>query len=70
MERKQRHIIDVAITLKFQNGVLHKFWGDCVRTIVYLINKLPSTVLNEKFPFEVLHGKPAVLDHLRVFVFC
>ncbi|XP_016440272.1 uncharacterized protein LOC107766073 [Nicotiana tabacum] len=46
---------------------LVKFWGDCVKTTMYLTNKLPSDVLKEKSPFELLHKKPPKVDHLRVF---
>jgi len=67
VERKHRHILEMARALKFQSSVPIRFWGDCVRTTAYLINKLPTRVLQGKCPYEVLHGKPAKIDHLRVF---
>jgi len=41
--------------------------GECIRTVVYLINKLPSLVLNDKSPYEMLFGKQPKIDHLKVF---
>ncbi|XP_019230258.1 PREDICTED: uncharacterized protein LOC109211210 [Nicotiana attenuata] len=67
VERKHRHILDVTRALKFHNGIPLKFWGDCVRTVVYLINRLPTPVLQGRTPYAMLYGKSANLDHLRVF---
>lgn len=67
IDRKYRHILDVARALKFQSGIPLKFWGECVRTVAYLINRLPTSVLQGKTPYAMLYGKPANLGHLRVF---
>ncbi|XP_019246415.1 PREDICTED: uncharacterized protein LOC109226067 [Nicotiana attenuata] len=67
VERRHRHILDVARALKFHSGVPLKFWGECVRTAVYLINRLPTPVLQGRTPYVMLYGKFVTLDHLRVF---
>ncbi|KAG5547671.1 hypothetical protein RHGRI_013386 [Rhododendron griersonianum] len=43
------------------------FWGECVTTAVYLINRLPTRLLSNITPFERLYGHPPTYDHLRVF---
>ncbi|KAL0746141.1 hypothetical protein Bca101_101276 [Brassica carinata] len=44
-----------------------RFWGDAVQTACYLINQIPTKVLKNLSPFEVLNKSKPYIDHLRVF---
>jgi hypothetical protein len=66
-ERKHRHIIESARTILISSFVPSCFWSEAVSTVVYLINRHPSSKLLGKSPSEVLFGTPPRHDHLRVF---
>ena len=53
-ERKNRHLVETTRTLLLHGNVPLRFWGDAVLTACYLINRMPSSVLNNKIPHSIL----------------
>lgn len=65
VKRKHRHIFEVARAIRFQGSITIKFWGECVLVVLYLINRLPTGLLQGQSPHEVFHQLRPSLDHLR-----
>ncbi|GJY11854.1 ribonuclease H-like domain-containing protein, partial [Tanacetum coccineum] len=50
-----------------QGEIPLNMWFECVLTATYLINRLPTSVLNIKYPYDLVYNKPPSLKHLRSF---
>ena len=48
---------------------MQEFWAEAVGTECYLVNRSPSSALDDKTPHEVWSGKKPSLQHIRVFGF-
>jgi hypothetical protein len=66
-ERKHHHIVETGLTLLAQFGLPAKYWVDSFLTSVFLINRLPTTVLQNQSPFSTLFKKEPDYTLLRSF---
>ncbi|PHT51554.1 RecQ-mediated genome instability protein 1 [Capsicum baccatum] len=53
-ERKNRHLLEAARTLLIESHVPLQFWGDAVLTSCYLINRMPSSSIQNRVPHSIL----------------
>nr|GMD50423.1 Retrovirus-related Pol polyprotein from transposon TNT 1-94 [Ipomoea batatas] len=67
VERKHQHILNVARALRFQAHLPVDFWGHCVMHAVYIINRLPSPVIECSSPYQRLYGEVPDISNLKVF---
>jgi histone deacetylase 1/2 len=66
-ERKHRHVVDMGITLLAHASMPLKFWDEAFQTAVFLINRLPSRVIDNDTPLHRLYGQPPDYTFLRTF---
>jgi len=69
VERKHKHLLNVARALYFLSKVSISFWGDCVTIATFLINRTPSPLLKHNSPFNNLFKKEPDYHALKSFGF-
>ncbi|KAL8109386.1 hypothetical protein AgCh_025469 [Apium graveolens] len=57
----------MARALRFQSGLALSYWGDCVLSAVYIINRLPNAALDFEVPFEKLYNEQVGYKYMRSF---
>jgi histone deacetylase 1/2 len=66
-ERKDRHIVEVGLSLLAHASMPLKFWDEAFITATYLINHIPSKVIQGQTPFELLLKQKPDYLMLRTF---
>lgn len=67
VERKHRHILQVAWSLMIHSHLPLWFWNECILTFVYLINCTPSPLLHNETPYFKLFREMSSYVHLKFF---
>jgi len=71
VERKHQHILNVTCSILFQSNMPLIFWSYAVNHAVHLINTTPSVAIDNRIPYDLLHGKMPDITSLKVFgCFC
>ena len=53
-ERRHRHIVETGLTLLIDAHMPLSYWPYAFQAATYLINRMPTSTLNNKSPFEKL----------------
>jgi hypothetical protein len=67
VERKHCHIVETGLALLYHANLPLRFWDDAFQTACYLINRLPTTILKNKTPFETLFNSSPDYSLLKIF---
>ncbi|WVZ26252.1 hypothetical protein V8G54_004796 [Vigna mungo] len=65
VERKHQCILNITRALLFHSHLPTAFWCYAAQHAVFLINQMPTPVLQNDTPHEWLHGSPCDLSKLR-----
>ena len=66
-ERRHRHLVETGRALLHHANLPPSFWSFAFLTITYLINRLPTPLLNMSTPFSLLHKTKPNYFHLHSF---
>uniref|UniRef100_A0A151UG14 Retrovirus-related Pol polyprotein from transposon TNT 1-94 n=1 Tax=Cajanus cajan TaxID=3821 RepID=A0A151UG14_CAJCA len=67
VERKHRHIVELGLTLLVEADLPMQFWDYAFLTSVYLINRLPSSSIQNEVPYQKLFNNTPDYHFLKVF---
>ena len=59
-------LLDIIRSMMSQSYLLISFWGYALETVVFLLNRVPSKVV-EKIPYEIWNGKTPCLCFLKIW---
>jgi transposase InsO family protein len=66
-ERKHRHVVEMGLSLLAQSGLPQSFWVESFLTATFLINRLPTPLLNHCSPYFMLFQQIPDYSLLRSF---
>ncbi|KAJ0852435.1 putative RNA-directed DNA polymerase [Helianthus annuus] len=66
-ERRHRHIVETGLSLLYHANLPLHFWTHAFQTVVYLINRLPTPVLDHLSPFTRLYKTNPKYTKLKPF---
>ncbi|MDV3146689.1 MAG: reverse transcriptase domain-containing protein, partial [Sweet potato little leaf phytoplasma] len=67
VERKNRHVVEIGLSLLGHSHLPLSFWSYAFQTAVYIINRLPSPVLKSSSPYFMLYQRHPDYFLLRSF---
>jgi hypothetical protein len=67
VERKNRTLIEAAITMLDEYKTSDQFWAEAVNTACHAINRLYLHKILQKTAYELLTGKKPNVSYIRVF---
>lgn len=66
-ERKNRHLAEICRSMLHAKNVPPRFWAECMKTAVYVTNRLPQARLDFTSPYEKLWNVKPTVSHFKVF---
>ena len=67
IERKHRHLVETGLSLLAKASIPQCYRDEAYTTVCFLVNRLPSPVLNNVSPFEKLFQVQPDYSFLRTF---
>ena len=67
IEQKYCHLVETGLALLYHASVPLHYWDDAFQTACYLINRLPTKILQNHSPFEIFFQNYPDYNLLRFF---
>nr|GEY87357.1 ribonuclease H-like domain-containing protein [Tanacetum cinerariifolium] len=66
-KRRNRTLIEAARTMLVDSKLPTTFWAEAVNTACYVLNKALVTKPRNKTPYELIRGRPPLIDFMKPF---
>src|SRR5438445_9145531 len=66
-ERANRVLGECITAMLDETGLSKAFWGECLASLVHVLNRCPTDALKDSTPYEMWHGVKPDVSHLRVW---
>nr|GEV10979.1 ribonuclease H-like domain-containing protein [Tanacetum cinerariifolium] len=66
-ERRNRTLIEAARTMLVDSKLPTTFWAEAANTTCYVLNKALVTKPHNKTPYELIRGRPPLIDFMKPF---
>ncbi|KAJ0726006.1 putative RNA-directed DNA polymerase [Helianthus annuus] len=66
-ERKHRHIVETGLAMLFNSRVPTSYWVDAFSSATFIINRLPTPILENASPFQLLFDQVPQYSNFRVY---
>jgi transposase InsO family protein len=66
-KRRNQYIMEMVRCMLHEKNLPKMFWAETANTTVFLQNRLPTKLLEEKTPFEVWYNYKPSLSFLKIF---
>ncbi|KAJ0781817.1 putative RNA-directed DNA polymerase [Helianthus annuus] len=66
-ERKHRHIVETGLAMLFNAHIPASYWVDAFTSATFIINRLPTPLLENKSPFELIFSQQPQYANLRTY---
>ena len=66
-EHLNRTLIEMTRAMLSGSNLSQNLWAEALSTAVYIRNHSPTKAVEDKTPYEAIHGNKPDVSHLRVF---
>nr|GEX90697.1 zinc finger, CCHC-type [Tanacetum cinerariifolium] len=67
VERRNRIVLSTTRSMMKAMKLPLTFWAKAVRHAIYILNRVPTSALEDKTPYEALYNRKPNLENLRIF---
>jgi len=66
-ERKNRTIMEMALSMLQSKNLPKQFWDEAVNTAIYILNRPPTKTVFKKTPYETWNKRKPIVKHFKIF---